>query len=49
LILKIDTKPARFIPASYLAQRRFAAQRPTYKKGSDIGEKMRAIPWDDDT
>jgi hypothetical protein len=49
LILEIAAKPARIIPASYLAQRRFGAQRPTYKKGCNIGEKMRAIPWDDDT
>ncbi len=49
LILEIAAKPARIIPASYLAQRRFGAQRPAYEKGCDIGEKMRAIPWDDDS
>mgnify|MGYP000849783553 CR=1 FL=1 len=49
LILEIAAKPARVIPASYLAQRRYAPQRPAYKKGCDIGEKMRAIPWDDDS
>ena len=49
LILEIAAKPARIIPASYLAQRRYGIQRLPYKKGCDIGEKMRAIPWDDDT
>lgn len=49
LILEIAAKPAKIVPASYLAQRRFGAKPPPYKKGCDIGEKMRAIPWDDDT
>ncbi|MGB0576436.1 MAG: DUF1194 domain-containing protein [Alphaproteobacteria bacterium] len=49
LILEIAAKPARIVPASFLAQRRFGTQRPTYEKGCDIGEKMRALPWDDDT
>ena len=48
LILEIAAKPALIIPASYFAQRRYGIQRPSYKKGCDIGEKMRAIPWDDD-
>ena len=49
LILEIAATQAKIIPASYLAQRRFGRQPPPYEKGCDIGEKMRAIPWDDDT
>lgn len=49
LILKIAAKLARIIPTSYLAQRRYGIQLPSYKKGCDIGKRMRAIPWDDDT
>ncbi len=49
LILEIAAKPAKIVPVSLLAQRRLGAKPQAYKKGCDIGEKMRAIPWDDDT
>ncbi|MBK18063.1 MAG: hypothetical protein CMM52_04400 [Rhodospirillaceae bacterium] len=49
LILEIAAHPAKIIPASFVAQRNFGKRRPIYEKGCDIGEKMRLIPWDDDT